>query len=271
MEKTFLYASDAYLKIPDVALQALDERNSYTHFSADAPYVTVLAKARQIYTSGQDLAVRPVVFKPRAVFFDMDSTLIGQESLVEMARFLGKGEEVDRLTEKAMAGKMDFETSLRERLKVLQGVSTQLLRDVLSRLTLNPGVEGFIESCQARSIKCFLISGGFMELAQPFAERLKLTDFHAHRLEQNRGILTGQLLGGVVDAVAKAAWLQKMAYDHELTLAETLVVGDGANDKLMMRDAGYAVGYRAKPVLFPILHAHLGNGHYDFLKTIVFS
>lgn len=207
----------------------------------------------------------PAAWAPKAFFFDMDSTVIAQESLVEMARVTGKGEEISKITERAMRGELDFKESLRERLKVMSGVSIDIIQHVQALLTVNPGIIELIGECRRNLIPCFLISGGFIELAAPLAKVLGFTDAQANRLGQEHGKLLGTVEGPIVDENFKAEWVQKKCDELGIRSNDACVVGDGANDLRMMSLAGVAVGYRPKELLREHIHAVINDGDHRFL------
>lgn len=189
----------------------------------------------------------------RVLAMDMDSTLINIECIDEIAAHAGRGEQVARITEAAMRGEIaDFAESLRQRTAMLAGVQASVLdRIYADRLRLNPGAERLLTSAQAAGIKTLLVSGGFTFFTDRLRERLNLTAAHANTLEiDSDGRLTGRLLGGIVDADAKAAHLRAFAAEHGALQADQIIaLGDGANDLKMLALAGYAVAYHAKPLV----------------------
>lgn len=179
---------------------------------------------------------------------DMDSTLIAIECVDEIADFLDIKDQVAAITESAMRGDIDFNTSLRQRVKLLQGLDSEVLEKVYQqRLTLNPGAEQLITGLQQRGIKCALVSGGFRFFTDRLQQRLKLDFTLSNTLELENGRLTGRVLGDIVNGEVKAGFLQKLAGELGIDLAQTIAMGDGANDLPMMKLAGLGVAYRAKP------------------------
>ncbi len=200
-----------------------------------------------------------------SMFFDMDSTVIREESIVELARAAGKQREVHEITERAMAGELDFVSALRARVAMLRGVPASVIDRVKLSLTINPGMHALARSAKIRGWRLFLVSGGFNPLAQQIAQELGFDAYHANELEIKGEELTGQLLGSIVDAEAKAQFLRTTCSRLQLPLETAVVVGDGANDLPMLRLAGAAIGYHPKQVLLPHIN---GANFYDHTALI---
>lgn len=182
------------------------------------------------------------------VMFDVDSTLTTTEAIDLLAAHVGKGAEVAAITERAMRGELDFAASLRERVATLAGLSLEVLDAVGPLMTLSPGARSLIATLQRHGIKTGVTSGGFIQLVRPLAERLGLDFANANQLEVANGRLTGRVSGDIVDAARKRHDLESFAHTHEISLARTVAVGDGANDLLMLDAAGLGIAYCAKPV-----------------------
>lgn len=187
--------------------------------------------------------------------FDMDSTLINIECIDELAAAAGRKAEVAAITEAAMRGEIsDFRESLQRRMALLAGVPAAALEQVYQeRLRLNPGVEAFVAACHAAGLKTLLVSGGFGYFARRVQQRLGMDFARANELEIIDGRLSGRVLpqvwGDVVDGEMKRQTLLQLAELMGISPAQTLAVGDGANDLPMMQAAGFSIAFHAKPAV----------------------
>lgn len=182
----------------------------------------------------------------RLIFFDMDSTLVDMEVIDEMARCAGVLREVSRITEKAMRGEFDFETSLIQRVALLKGLAETDLMRIRDTIPLSPGVQDLVTTLKYLGYKLGIVTGGFDFFADHMKNKLGFDFACANRLELKDGKLTGKVLGEVVDAARKARFVNQTACDHGILLDQTVCVGDGANDALMLAQAGLAIAYNAK-------------------------
>jgi phosphoserine phosphatase len=180
------------------------------------------------------------------VVLDVDSTLIENEVIELLADAAGSGDVVADITFRAMNGELDFEQSLRERVRTLAGLSVSVFAEVRAAITVTTGVPEMIAAVHAAGGRVGTVSGGFHEVLDPLAERLGLDFWRANRLEVEGGRLTGRVQGPVVDAAAKASALREWAAECGLPLSRTVAVGDGANDLPMMAIAGLSVAFDAK-------------------------
>ncbi len=187
--------------------------------------------------------------RPELVAFDMDSTLIGEEVIDEIAREKGCYAEVAAITAAAMRGELDFEQSLQKRVACLQGLSQTHLIAVYRRLTLSPGAEVLLNQFHEWGIKTVILSGGFDFFAERIAARLHIAEFHANRLEIIQGALTGKIVPPIVNALTKAERLQQIARQAKVNIENTVAIGDGANDLLVMQKAGLGIAWHAKPAV----------------------
>jgi len=185
----------------------------------------------------------------KAIAFDMDSTLINIECIDEIADAVGKKAEVAAITEAAMRGEIaDFKESLRRRVALLRGVPAGALQEVLdTRLKLNPGAEALVSAARGAGLHTLLVSGGFTFFADHVRERLGMHEAHANTLEIQDGVLTGRVLGDIVDGEAKRQHLLALCARLGCDPRQSIAVGDGANDLLMMGASGLSVAFHAKP------------------------
>ena len=185
----------------------------------------------------------------RLAVFDMDSTLIQAEVIDELAKAAGIGERVAAITERAMRGEIDFRASFTERMALLQGLSEEVLEDIGAGLRLTEGAERLFAELKRLGYKTAILSGGFTYFARQVQARLGIDYVYANELEIVDGKLTGRAVEPIVDAQRKAELLQELASREGLTLAQTIAVGDGANDLPMLALAGLGVAFRAKPLV----------------------
>ena len=184
----------------------------------------------------------------RLIVFDMDSTLLQGEVIDELGSKAGKREEMAAITQSAMEGKIDFAQSLRDRVKLLTGITKQDMSDVADSLKLTPGAKTLIKVLKKLGYRIAVFSGGFMYFAEKLKEDLGLHYVCANRLEFENGTCTGKLDGVIVDAERKADLLELLAQQENILLEQVIAVGDGANDLLMLQKAGLGIAFNAKPI-----------------------
>lgn len=183
------------------------------------------------------------------VVLDADSTLLEDEVIELLADTAGTRPQVQAITERAMRGEIDFTESLRERVATLAGLQDDVFRGAQQAVRVTRGADELVRGVHAAGGTVGVVSGGFHEVLDPFAERLGLDHCRANRLEVVDGVLTGRVLGDVVDAHAKAVALREWAGADDVPIVRTVAVGDGANDLEMMRVAGLSVAFDAKPLV----------------------
>lgn len=185
----------------------------------------------------------------RLVVFDMDSTLIREEVIDELALEAGAGDEVAAITEAAMRGDIDFRESLIKRVALLEGLDEAVLQRVADRLTLTEGAERLLKTLRLLGYRTAVISGGFDYFGHHLQSRLGLDTVHANQLEIESGRLTGKLVGDIIDGERKATLLQSLADELGIEQSQVIAVGDGANDLPMLRSAGLGIAFHGKPLV----------------------
>jgi phosphoserine phosphatase len=183
------------------------------------------------------------------VVFDMDSTLIDAEVIDELAIEAGVGDQVAAITEAAMQGELDFKQSFSQRLALLEGLSADVLQKVAARLQLNEGAEHLIKTLKQLGYKTAIVSGGFTYFGEYLQSILGVDYVYANELDIENGLVTGKVVGDVIDGQRKADLLRELAQREELVLEQVIAVGDGANDLPMLNIAGLGIAYQAKPLV----------------------
>jgi phosphoserine phosphatase len=198
-----------------------------------------------------DIVVQPQAFRRKKLFLaDMDSTMIGQECIDELADFAGLKAHVAGITERAMRGEIEFEPALRERVALLKGMPVSVVDEVLAkRITPTPGGRELVMTMRAHGAYTCLISGGFTLFTNAVAAMIGFQENRANELLVADGKLTGEVREPILGRAAKLATLIELRESFDLDNLDTLVVGDGANDLGMIQDAGLGVAYRAKPAV----------------------
>lgn len=189
----------------------------------------------------------PWLKSPGLLVMDMDSTAIEIECIDEIAKLAGSGELVAEVTERAMRGELDFTASLRQRVATLKDANAGILKQVRDELPLMPGLTSLVQKLHAMGWHVAIASGGFTYFAEYLRDRLHLSAVVANVLEIRDGKLTGDVLGDIVDAKYKAVTLQKLAERFEIAPEQTVAIGDGANDLLMLKASALGIAYHAKP------------------------
>ncbi|MEH0023092.1 MAG: phosphoserine phosphatase SerB [Desulfobacter sp.] len=185
----------------------------------------------------------------KLVVFDMDSTLIQAEVIVELAKLAGVGREVEEITESAMRGEIDFKESFRRRVALLEGLREEQIRGLAEKLPLTEGADLVCRTLKGLGYKMGILSGGFTFVGEYLRERLGVDYVYANELEIEAGCVTGRVTGDIVDGERKAILLREIAQREKLAIEQTIAVGDGANDLPMISIAGLGVAFNAKPVV----------------------
>ena len=228
-----------------------------------------LTYLQQVFAREGSFFVKQAGVLPKVVFFDMDATLVVQESIVEMAKYAGTEVEVSRITEKAMKGDIDFSKALEERMATLKGVSDQVILDVTKKLTVFRGIKEFVSKCNSLSIPCHVVTGGFEEIASPLLLPLGFRSIKANRIEILGGKLTGRTSGPIMDAAGKKTRILEVCLEMGISPLEVAAIGDGANDIPMLQTAGFKLGFQPKDVVVPHTTAvNRTQDHLFWLKTL---
>jgi len=202
--------------------------------------------------SGLDVSLRDYdVFEKRkqVVIFDCDSTIIQGEIIDELAKVAGVGETVKEMTAKAMNGEMDYTEAVKKRVKLLKGLTVEQLEILTKAIHLTPGAEELISTLHRMGYKVGVISGGFTFFTDYLKQRLNLDYVFANELAVEDGVVTGEIKGDIVDAHQKGEILQKIAAEERISVDQIVAVGDGANDRFMLENAGLAIAFSPKEIL----------------------
>ena len=209
--------------------------------------------------AGVDVVVQPIANRrKRLLVADMDSTMIAVECIDELADYAGLKAEVAAVTEQAMRGELDFETALEARVALLRDLEESMVdRCREERVRLTPGARTLVRTMRANGAHTRLVSGGFTRFAEPVAAAIGFDAVVANELAIEGGRLAGSVTKPIVGAAAKERALLEAAWTRGIDLADTLAVGDGANDIAMIEAAGLGVAYRAKPALAAVADARI--------------
>lgn len=215
-----------------------------------------------------DVWVRPLDSAPlRLILCDMDSTIIPTETLNELAREAGVGEQVASITKRAMNGDLNFSQALRERVSLLKGLDLAVIDNCVTQITINPGADSLIRNLRASNVYTVLVSGGFAPFVEHVATRLGFDRWQANKLESYEGSLTGRVAAPLIDGLSKQTTLVEEMNRMGITRRQVAAIGDGANDIGMLCEAGYGIAYRAKPELLKYANCVLEHAHLDSLLS----
>jgi phosphoserine phosphatase len=208
-----------------------------------------------------DIVLQPAEGRRKKLFVaDMDSTIIGQECIDELADLVGLKARVSAITERAMRGEIAFEPALRERVGLLAGLKADVVADVIAhRITLTPGARTLVRTMRANGAYTALVSGGFTAFTNVIADMVGFDENRANRLVVEAGKFAGRVEDPILGADAKLASLKELRQQHGLSRADTLAAGDGANDLPMLREAGLGIAYHAKPAVAAAADARIDN------------
>ena len=248
-------------------LRWIDERDA-----ADVRFAGTPRDARWALDGldGVDIVVQPDEPRwKRLLVADMDSTVIGQECIDELADYAGLKDKVARITERVMQGELDFPGALRERVRLLAGLDERELKRCLDeRVRLTSGAETLVQTMRAGGASCLLVSGGFLSFAEPVARTVGFDRVRANRLVFASGKLSGEVGDPIVDSMTKRDALIEARDQLGLRREDVLAIGDGANDKLMIEEAGLGIAFRAKPALVEVADGELRHHGLDALLWV---
>jgi phosphoserine phosphatase len=222
------------------------------HVSGTDPEALRTMLAAEAARQGIDVAVQPANLMRRGmrlIVMDVDSTLIQGEVIEMLASHTDQKAEVERLTEAAMRGELDFEEALRSRVALLEGVDASALDEAYDAIQLAPGARTLVRTLRRLGYRFAIVSGGFNQITDRLADELGIHYSHANELEIVDGKLTGRIIGGVVDRAGKAAALRRFADDVGVPLGSVIAIGDGANDLDMLNAAGLGIAFNARDVV----------------------
>ncbi len=240
-------------------------------FVSDGNVKTAEARLRSALADAPiDVIVQPVATRSKRLFLaDMDSTMIGQECIDELADYVGLKAEVSEITERAMRGEIAFEPALRERVALLKNLPVGVVDEIIEkRITLTPGGRALVQTMRAKGAYTCLVSGGFTLFTGPIGDRIGFNEHRSNRLIVKDERLAGEVEEPILGREAKLATLVELRERLNLQKSETLAVGDGANDLAMLSEAGLGVAYRAKPAVAAAAHARIE--HAD-LTALLFA
>ena len=232
-------------------------------FASDEPIAAIVSRLKQARGDLPiDVVVQPQIDRRKKLFLaDMDSTMIGQECIDELADFAGLKTHVAAITERAMRGEIAFEPALHERVALLKGLAVGVVDEVLKqRITLTPGGRELVATMRAHGAYTCLISGGFTLFTNAIAAMVGFQENRANELKVLDGKLTGDVVEPILGRAAKLATLIELRESFDLDNLDTLVVGDGANDLGMIEAAGLGVAYHAKPAVAAAAAARIDHG-----------
>jgi len=268
LDSTVLDGARAILPLPGPARWLFDEVAADIPFGDQAPFEArdIRAIEHRLRDARGDLPI-DIVVQPRAArrkklfLADMDSTMIGQECIDELADFAGLKAHVAGITERAMRGEIEFEPALRERVALLKGLPVSVVDEVLAkRITPTPGGRELVATMRAHGAYTCLISGGFTLFANAVADLIGFQENRANELMVENGKLTGEVREPILGRATKLATLVELLDSFDLDDIDTLVVGDGANDLEMIKAAGLGVAYHAKPAVAAAAAARIDHG-----------
>lgn len=249
--------------------ETLNKKNSVRYRSLSKTFVESALEGEIDQFKDADVAFVPAGLSLknfRCAFFDMDSTLIANECIDELAALWGVGDRIAAITERSMRGELDFEHSLRERVALLAGAPVDILQEAASKLKPTPGAKETLQLMHRYGIKTFILSGGFTQFAEKIASDYGMTNFVCNSLVIQNGKLTGEVTGPaggkILDRSGKRRAMEVIAHLHGADLSQCIAGGDGANDLEMIGAAGLGFAYHAKPIVSQAAPYHVDHGTF---------
>ena len=268
LDSTAINAARSALTSPEHGDWLFEGVAADIRFSSTEDIRTISDRLRQAMSDIRvDVVVQPQIDRRKKLLLaDMDSTMIGQECIDELADFAGLKKHVAAITERAMRGEIEFEPALRERVALLKGLPVTVVDEVLkSRITLTPGAVALVGTMRAHGAYTCLVSGGFTLFTKAVAEMIGFQENRANVLLVEDGKLIGQVAEPILGREAKLATLVDLRESFDLDNLDTMVVGDGANDLAMIEQAGTGVAYHAKPTVAAAAGARIDHGDLSAL------
>ena len=258
--------AEALERIPGASFSSWIDEGDAADISFDGD--AAVASSALAMIDGLDFAIHRAGRSPVRLFVaDMDSTMIGQECIDELADYAGFKDEVAAITERAMQGELDFAHALAERVRLLEGLNQSVISEcVRARIRPNPGAKPLVATLKDRGVQTVLVSGGFVDFVQPIASLLGFDGMNANVLGNDEGKLTGTTVGPIVDAAAKRKVAADLLRARGLGPEALLAVGDGANDIPLIELAGLGIGYRPKPALADVADGFIR--HHDLTALL---
>ena len=267
---------DSIRRVADYPVTGLElEVSPSPHDTTRHPHGTLRARLVEVARSaGVDVAVERVGLARRGkrlIVFDVDSTLVQGEVIEMLAARAGSAAEAEvrAVTEAAMRGELDFEAALRRRVAVLAGLPASILDEVAADLELTPGARTTVRTLKRLGFRCGVVSGGFRRVIDSLVDELGLDFCAANELEVVDGLLTGRLVGEIVDRPGKAVALRRFAEVYGVPMSQSVAVGDGANDIDMLTAAGLGIAFNAKPALREVADTALSHPYLDVVLFVL--
>lgn len=210
-----------------------------------------------------------MVFVKRLVQLDVDSTFIQQEAIELLAAKAGVLEQVATITASAMRGELDFEQSLRARVALLKGLPESVIGEVQREISLTDGAQELVTTLHDKGHSVSLVSGGFIDIIEPMIKTMSIKYYKANKLEIVDGVLTGGLIGPVIDRAAKGEALKEFASASSVAIENTVAIGDGANDLDMMAAAGLSIAFNAKPLVVQVADLAINEPSLRSVLTLI--